>query len=110
MKILIHMDKAIKVDGRQRDYFTSQITEELDSYQSHITKIEAHLSDQNGIKKGYDDIQCLLEAKLEGRQPVVVSNQADTAALAMSGALDKLNASLETILGRLQNHHQHNVE
>ena len=50
------------------------------------------------------DILCLLEARLEGRQRIAVSAQADNIELAVSGAIQKLKASLETILGRLQNH------
>lgn len=47
----------------------------------------------------------MLEARLDGRkQPLAVSNQADTIEQAVSGAIDKLKTILETLLGRLQNH------
>jgi hypothetical protein len=49
-------------------------------------------------------MRCLLETRIEGRQPLAVSCQADTVELAVSGAIDKVTASLETILGRMQNH------
>jgi len=106
MKIQINPDKTINGDEKHRDLFIAQITKELDNYKSHITDIEVHLSDQNGNKKGWDDILCLLEAKLEGRPSIAVSNQANTIESAMSGAIDKLKASFETVLGRMQNHHQ----
>ena len=106
MKIQINTDKTIKGDERHQDFFSAQIAQALDNYQSHITTIEAHLSDQNGNKKGWDDIQCLLEARIEGRQPIAVKCQANTIEAAISGAIDKLKAALETIAGRLQNHHQ----
>jgi len=106
MTIQINTDKTINGNERHQDFFAAQIAQALDNYQSHITKIEAHLSDQNGNKKGWDDIQCLLEAGIEGRQPVVVKCQANTIESAMSGAIDKLKAALATILGHLQNHHQ----
>ena len=91
-------------EKRNQDFFTSQIVEELDRYQSHITRIEVHLSDENGKKEGMNDIQCLLEARLKGRKPIAVSDQADTVEQAISGTIDKLKNSLETILGRIQNH------
>jgi ribosome-associated translation inhibitor RaiA len=106
MKIQINTDKTIKGNEIHQDLFITQIVKELDNYKSHIAYIEVHLSDQNGHKKGWDNIQCLLEAKLEGRQPIAVSNQANNIRSAMSGAIDKLKASFETILGRMQNHHQ----
>ena len=104
MQIQFNTDKTINGDERHQDYFTSQISEELKKYQSQITRIEVHISDENGEKEGENDIRCLLEARLEGRQPIAVSNQADTIEQSVSGAIDKLKASLKTILGRMTNH------
>jgi hypothetical protein len=104
MKIQFNTDKTINGGERNQDFFTSQIAEELDRFESYITRIEVHLSDGNGKKEGRNDIQCLLEARLKGRKPIAVSNQADTVEQAVSGTIDKLKISLETILGRIQNH------
>ncbi len=104
MQIQFNTDKTINGDERHQDYFTSQISEELKKYQSQITRIEVHISDENGRKEAENDIRCLLEARLEGRQPIAVSNQADTIEQSVSGAIDKLKASLKTILGRITNH------
>lgn len=104
MQIQFNTDKTINGDERHQDFFTSQIAEELKQYQSDITRIEVHISDENGKKEGVNDIRCLLEARLEGRQPIAVSNQADTIEQSVSGAIDKLKASLKTILGRITNH------
>jgi len=104
MKIQFNTDKTINGDERQQQYYTSLIEEELKNFQSHITRIEVHLSDENGKKEGVSDILCLLEARLEGRQPMAVSHQDDTVELSVSGALEKLKNALETILGRMQNH------
>jgi hypothetical protein len=49
-------------------------------------------------------MRCLLEARIEGKQPIAVSCQEDTVELALSGALDKLKNSVETILGRDKNY------
>lgn len=104
MIVLINSDKTINTEERKDDYFKSQIEEELERYQSHITRIEVHLKDENGKKDGFNDMTCLLEARLEGRQPIAVSCQADTVELAVSGAIDKIKAAVETILGRKQNY------
>jgi hypothetical protein len=78
MKIQFNTDKTISGDENQEDYFTSLITEKLNRFQSHITRIEVHLSDENGKKEGYNDIQCILEARIEGRDPIAVRCDADT--------------------------------
>ena len=103
MKIQFNTDKNISGDERNDQHFTSLIAESLERFQSHITRVEVHLSDENGSKNGVHDIRCLLEARIEGKQPIAVSSQADTVELALSGALDKMKNSLETILGRIQN-------
>ncbi|AUC84633.1 hypothetical protein CW731_04665 [Polaribacter sp. ALD11] len=103
MKIQFNTDKTIPGDEKDQHYFTSLIAEGVKIFESHITRIEVHLSDENGKKEGHNVMRCLLETRIEGRQPLAVSCQANTVELAVSGAVDKLTASLETILGRIQN-------
>jgi len=45
----------------------------------------------------------LLEARLEGRQPIAVSAQEDTIEKAVSAAIEKAKAALDSFLGKLQN-------
>lgn len=104
MTIQFNTDKTISGEERKEDYFTAQIAKELDRFQSHITRIEVHLSDENGKKEGIKDIRCLIEARLEGKQPIAASDQADNIEMAVSGATNKLKAAMETIVGRSQNH------
>lgn len=103
MIIQFNTDKTISGEERNQNYYTLLLEEELKRFESHITRIEVHLSDENGKKEGRNDFLCLLEARLEGRKPIAVSSQENTIELAVSGAVNKLKASLETILGRLQN-------
>jgi hypothetical protein len=104
MMIQFNTDKSVNGDQRQEEFFTSQIAEELNRYESHMTRIEVHLSNESGEKEGIDDIRCLIEARLKGRQPIAITNRADTSAIALSGATNKLRASLDTVLGRMSNH------
>ncbi len=104
MKIQFNTDKNINGDESQQDYFSNLIATALDRYTAHISRIEVHIKDQNGKKEGLNNIICLLEARIEGKQPIAVSEQADTTEQAVSGAIENLKAALETILGRLQNH------
>jgi hypothetical protein len=70
-------------------------------FRDRITRVEAHLSDTNSHKTKGDDIRCVLEARLAGLQPIAVSHQAPTIELAVSGAAEKLERSVENVLGRL---------
>jgi hypothetical protein len=80
------------------------IEDELRKFSSQITRIEVHLSDEDGDKDGLKTKRCLLEARLSGMNPIAVSCQSETEEQALSESLDKLKSSLETIVGRLANH------
>jgi hypothetical protein len=67
-----------------------------------ITRVEIHLSDENGARGGVVDKRCMMEARLEGLQPIAVTHQAATVEQAMDGAADKLKRSIESTLGRLR--------
>ena len=83
---------------------TTLIEEELANFSSHITRIEVHLADENSQKRADNDKRCMLEARIENRKPIAVTSYANTVDQAASDALDKLKASLATIIGRLRNH------
>ena len=100
MKILINTDKTINGDERHHHYFSDLIANKLEIYKTHITRIEAHITDQNGNKNGANDIHCLLEARLEGMPSVVVSHQADTIEHAVLGAIENMKSALKKSLGR----------
>ena len=44
----------------------------------------------------------MIEARLEGMQPVAVTNHADSIEKAVKGATEKLKAALDTVLGKLK--------
>ena len=67
-----------------------------------ITRIEVHLSDANAGKSDQDDKHCMIEARLEGRQPTAVTHADATLEKAAKGAADKMKRSLESTLGRLR--------
>ena len=105
MKIQFNTDKNISGDQRHEQHFSSLITSSLDRFQSHISRIEVHLSDENGGKEGLQDKHCLLEARIEGQQPLVVSSNGSSIEVAVSSAISKLKTSLNTTLGRKQDKH-----
>lgn len=75
-------------------------------FSAHITRVEVQLSDENGGKIGQLDQRCMLEARLEGRQPVAVkvTDHAATLEQAVQGAAQKLAHLLDSTMGRLHEH------
>ncbi len=100
MKIQFNTDKTISGEERNQNHFTTVLEEGLKRFENHITRIEVHLSDENGKKEGINDTVCLLEARLEGKKPIAVSSKGDSEIVALTGAINKLKASLTSILGK----------
>ena len=100
MQIHVNTDKNIEGSARMSAYFTDTLHDALARFEDQITRVEVHLSDENGVKEGSDDKRCLLEARLKGLKPVVVSNYAENLDIAVSGAIDKLIKSLETAIDK----------
>ncbi len=104
MTIKINTDKTLSTDKRSTDFFIALINETLQRFESQITRVEVHLKDENGNKEGFNTVSCLLEARLEGRKPIAITNQANTIDLALNGAIIKIKNALKKILGKIQKH------
>ncbi|HEY8688243.1 MAG TPA: HPF/RaiA family ribosome-associated protein [Chitinophagaceae bacterium] len=104
MTIQINADKNLSVHEAFGIKLDDLLSEQLSRFSEHITRLEVHLSDENGNKDGINDKRCMIEARLEGRQPIAVTADADTHEQSVAEAIDKLKNSLDTILGRLRHH------
>ncbi len=104
MQIQVNTDKNIEGSARMAAYFDETLQDSLSRFADIITRVEVHLSDENAEKEGSDDKRCLLEARVKGMQPTVVSHKAETIDLAFSGAIDKLLSSLDSTVGKLRKH------
>lgn len=78
------------------------MSKQLSRFKDRISRIEVHLSDENGPKEGPDDIRCLLEVRIERRQPIAVTNNANTYEQAVRGAIEKLISTLDKMAERLK--------
>ena len=107
MNILINTANQVKSSENFNEQIRQTITESLGSHVAHITRVEVHLSDENGGKFGTDDKRCLLEARLEHMKPVAVSHNAANLLLAVEGATEKLHRSIEHIIGRRESQRDH---
>jgi hypothetical protein len=106
MKVQLNTDKNISGNERVESYLSSLVEIELSRFSDHITRVEIHLTDENGQKKGENDKRCILEARLEKRQPIVVTCHANTVEKAVSDALYKLKTSVDTIYDRFNETNQ----
>jgi ribosome-associated translation inhibitor RaiA len=101
MQIQINTDHNIEVREALAAQVSGVVENALSRIRDHIARVEVHLSDENSDKGGQNEKRCVMDARLEGRQPVAVTHQAETLDQAVNGAADKLARLIESTLGRL---------
>lgn len=104
MKIQINTDNNIEGREQMTTHYEGVLADSLSRFSDHITRLEVHLSDENSHKESEDDKRCLLEARVEGLQPIAVTHKAASLHQAVTGATDKLKKSLDSAIGKLRNH------
>lgn len=102
MLIQVNSDNNIHGDEQLTAQVKSTVSKSLSHFSNQITRVEVHLSDENGDKFGQDDKRCMMEARLEGRRPTAVTCEAATLTQAITGAAEKLKSSIESTLGKLR--------
>ncbi|MGH7874990.1 MAG: HPF/RaiA family ribosome-associated protein [Candidatus Binatia bacterium] len=111
MQIQINTDHNIEGREALAHQVSGVVESALSRLSDHITRVEVHLSDENSAKKGgNDDMRCMMEARLEGRQPIAVTHWAATLDQAVDGAADKLTRMIESTLGRLRDQKSHRTD
>lgn len=99
MQVFLNTDQH--TDGRHEmaDHLSNVVKDALARFGEHVTRVEAHIADENShVKTTPDEIQCTLEARLAGRDPVVVKERAGNVHQAIQGAVGKLKRAIATVL------------
>jgi len=107
MQIQVNTDNNIEGREQLASHVRSVVESTLNRFSDRITRVEVHLSDENGGKSGQADKRCMMEARIEGRQPTAVSHHAATVDQAIDGAADKLVSLIDSTLGRLRDQIDH---
>jgi hypothetical protein len=100
MQIQVNTDHNIKGSETLATWIRGTVESALSRVSGHITRVEVHLSDEDGRKRGQNDKCCVMEARLEGRQPIAVTDHSETLEQAVNGAAGKLLRLVEGTLGR----------
>ena len=104
MEILINTDNHIEGSAEMIAYFQNTISSDFERFRDHLTRIEVKISDENADKSTENDKRCVMEARLKGMQPIVVTSHAGKVEKAVKEATDKMKTSLDSVMGKLRNH------
>lgn len=102
MQVLLNTDNNIQGSQALSDLVEATVQEALGRYGDRITRVEVRLVDDNSHKQGQNDKRCVMEARLAGLDPIIVSDQGDTIEQALDGAADIMNKTIKRTLGRLE--------
>ncbi|HYO24602.1 MAG TPA: HPF/RaiA family ribosome-associated protein [Lacipirellulaceae bacterium] len=104
MQVLVNTDNYIRGSEGLIRHVETVVESSLARFGDRITRVEVRLGDQNSDQKeGNNDKRCLLEARLAGLQPIVVTDEATTLDESLDGAMAKLEKILDRTLDRLGN-------
>jgi ribosome-associated translation inhibitor RaiA len=110
MQIQINTDHTIEAHEALAARIRGVVENALDRVSDHITRVEVHLADESGSRSGENDKRCMMEARIEGRQPIAVTDEAATLDLAVAGAAEKLARLIEHTLGKLHDQRIHRTD
>lgn len=98
----IHVNSNhIEGSARLHAWVEAAVGERLERFDDFLTRVEVHVSDENGAKAGDDDKRCQIEARPKGHQPLSVSHKAASLDQAVDGAAEKMRHALEHLIGKL---------
>jgi ribosome-associated translation inhibitor RaiA len=110
MQIQVNTDHTIEGHEALADQIRGVVENALSRMSDRITRVEVHLTDESGPKSRANNKRCMIEARLEGRQPIAVTDEAATVDLAVNGAADKLARLIKHTLGKLHDEQTHRTD
>ena len=112
MQIQIRTDHNIEGSEALIDRVRGVVEDALNAFSDRITSVDVHLSNQNSDhhEDGNDSMRCMIEARLEGHQPLAVTDQAATLNQAVDGATERLTHLIDHTLGRLEHQASHRTD
>jgi ribosome-associated translation inhibitor RaiA len=102
MQIQINTDHNIEGREALAAHVRGVVESAVGRVSDQVTRVEVHLTDEVSHKSGQNDKRCVMEARLQGRQPIAVTHHAGSLHQAVDGAADKLTRLLESTIARLR--------
>jgi hypothetical protein len=102
MKVQVNTSNDVENKDALESWASDYLNEHLARFEQDITSVEVQMTDENHAPKGGGvDKRCMMEARVNGRAPIAVTNFAPDQNLAFRGAADKLAHALDHAFGKL---------
>jgi len=106
MQIQISSDKNISMHHKLSNLIHSDLNRILNRFKDQLTRVEVHLTDENGDKSGAADKRCVLEVRPKHHQVLAVTNDSSDISSAVTGAASKMQRLLGNTFGRIEDKHR----
>lgn len=97
MDIHTSTDNTIHGDMRVTEIAELAVQNDLGHMSDWLSRVDVHLKDQNGAKKGPANIRCTMEARPRGLSPLAAHADAPDIQAALKGAAVKLRGRLTAL-------------
>jgi hypothetical protein len=104
MQIQINTDHHLQGSEAREQWASDLVEAAMANFADNVTRVEVHLSDENAGKGGEAAFRCVMEARVNGRAPIAVTNDAPSLDSAVNGAVHKLVRATEHAMGRADKH------
>lgn len=104
MQFQFNSDSSVMGTENVAERVEAMVREKVARFEDRLTRIEVHVSDDNGAKRGADDKHCTIEARPRGGRPIGVHGKADKVDDAARKAATTLAQRLERVFGREAKH------
>jgi len=102
MKVQVNTSNDIGNKDALERWASEYLNEHLARFEQDITSVEVQITDENhAVKGGGVDKRCMMEARINGRAPIAVTNYGPDQNLAFRGAAEKLEHALGHAFGKL---------
>ena len=105
MQIQINTDNHIENSERLTNFYSNEISNELGRFDNLVTRVEVHFGDENSEKFGKNDKRCLIEVRMAKKEPIAVTDYADTIEKAFNNAQKKVKRVLDNTHEKMREHH-----
>jgi ribosome-associated translation inhibitor RaiA len=102
MIIQVNTDPKIHGSAGFIEKVKTIVEDSLSRFSQQLSRVEVHITEETGHTHGQGDKRCMMEARLEGHQPLAVTQHSATADEAVNGAAEKLERLIEHTTGRLR--------
>ena len=104
MQFQFNTDHTVMGTANVAERIEAMMRTKFARFADRLTRIEVHVTDENGHKHGHDDKSCMIEVRPRGGRPIGVTEHGSKVDAAARKAAQTMVQRLERVLGREARH------